>query len=137
MRRGRSMSTVEARRDPARARRHDDDAVAEAGRLADVVGDEQHRQAPVADERVELLVERVAGHRVEGAERLVHQQDVGVLGERPGQRAALAHPAGQLVRALVGEPPRCTVSISSAARSRRSALGTPASRIGSSTLPAP
>ncbi len=80
-----------------------DDPVAEPGRLADVVGDEQHGQAAVADEGVELLVEDVAGHRVEGPERLVHQQDVGVLGERPGEGGALAHAARQLVRTLVAE----------------------------------
>ena len=52
---------------------------------------------------LELVVEQVAGHRVERPERLVHQQDVGVLGERARQRHALAHAAGQLVRPLVGE----------------------------------
>ena len=36
---------VEAGRDPARPRRHDDDAVAQAGRLAHVVGDEHDGQA--------------------------------------------------------------------------------------------
>ena len=90
------------------------------------------------DERLELLVEHVAGHRVERAERLVHQQDVGVLGEGPGQRAALAHAARQLVGTLVGEAAEVHRPTSSwSTRSRRSALGTPASRIGSSTLAAP
>ena len=49
-------------------------------------------------------MQQVAGHRVERAERLVHQQDVGVLGEGPGERDPLAHAAGQLVRPLVAEP---------------------------------
>ena len=53
---------------------------------------------------LQLVVQQVAGHRVERAERLVHQQHVGVLGQRPGQRHPLAHAAGQLVRALVAEP---------------------------------
>ena len=57
----------------------------------------------LGDDPLELVVEDVAGDRVEGAERLVHQQHVGVLGERPGQGDALAHAARQLVRALVGE----------------------------------
>ena len=52
---------------------------------------------------LELVVQQVAGHGVERAERLVHQQDVGVLGEGAGQRDPLAHAAGELVRALVGE----------------------------------
>ena len=45
-------------------------------------------------------MQQVAGHGVERAERLVHQQDVGVLGEGPGERDPLAHAARQLVRAL-------------------------------------
>ena len=52
---------------------------------------------------LELVVEDVAGHGVERAERLVHQQDVGVLGEGPGQGHALTHATRQLVRPLVGE----------------------------------
>jgi len=39
---------------------------------------------------------RVIG--VEGAEGLVHQQDIGVLGERPRQGHPLLHAAGKLVR---------------------------------------
>ena len=89
----------------------------------------------VADEGVELLVQGVAGHRVEGAERLVHQQDVGVLGQRPGQRAALAHAARQLVRPLRGEAAEVhRLDAARVARAPALVLGTPASRIGSSTL---
>ena len=59
---------------------------------------------PVArPQRFELVVQAVAGHRVERAERLVHQQHVGVLGERAGERDALAHAARELVRPLLGE----------------------------------
>ena len=48
-------------------------------------------------------MQQVARHGVEGAERLVHQQDVGVLRERAGQGHPLAHAARQLVRPAVGE----------------------------------
>jgi hypothetical protein len=41
--------------------------------------------------------------RVEGRERLVKQHDVGLGAERPGQRGALPHPAGQLTRQMVQE----------------------------------
>ena len=59
---------------------------------------------PVAlPDRLELVVHHVTCHRVECPERFVHQQDVGILGERAGQRDSLAHPARQLVRPLVGE----------------------------------
>ena len=71
-----------------------------------------------AHEGVELVVEDVAGHRVEGAERLVHQQQVGVLGEGSRQRGPLAHAAGQLVRALAGEP----VEVHRGEQRRRSVL---------------
>ena len=73
------------------------DAVGEPGRLPHVVGHEQHGEVALAPERLELVVEQVAGHGVERAERLVHEQDVGVLGEGPGQGDPLAHAARQLV----------------------------------------
>ena len=46
---------------------------------------------------------RVAGLVVERAERLVHQQDVGLGGERARELDALAHAARQLVRVVAGE----------------------------------
>src|SRR6478672_3571407 len=78
-------------------------AVAEAHGLADVVGDEQDAERALAPDRLELVVEQVAGHGVEGSERLVHEQHRGLGGQGPGQRDALAHAAGELVRAPVGE----------------------------------
>ena len=44
----------------------------------------------------QLLVEVVAHDLVERAERLVHQQQVGIEGERPGDRCALLHAARKL-----------------------------------------
>ena len=61
------------------------------------------RFRPLADP-VQFVVQQVPGHRVQRAERLVHQQHVRVLGQRPGQRDPLPHAAGQLVRPLVAEP---------------------------------
>ena len=95
---------VERRLDPSRPRRQDDDAIAEPRRLADVVGDEQDGQTALPGQRLEFVVQGVPGHRVEGPERLVHQQDVGVLGESAGHRRPLAHTTGQLVRTLLAEP---------------------------------
>jgi hypothetical protein len=68
------------------------------------VGDEQDRELPFGADAVELVVQQVPGHRVESAEGLVHQQDVGVLCERPGERDPLPHAAGKLVRPLPAEP---------------------------------
>ncbi len=90
----------------------------------------------LAPEPLELVVQHVAGHRVERAERLVHEEHVGLLGERTGERDPLAHAAGQLVRQLVAEG--CRGSRGRAARSAlRVALRAWSLRIlsGSSTLP--
>jgi hypothetical protein len=88
---------------PTRPAGEHDDAVGQAGRLAHVVGDEEDGEAAVAPQRLELVVQQVAGHGVEGAERLVHEQHVGVLGEGAGQGDPLAHAAGQLVGPLAPE----------------------------------
>ena len=45
-------------------------------------------------------MQHVAGDGVERRERLVHEQEVALLGERPGQGDALPHAARQLVHAL-------------------------------------
>src|SRR6266404_955398 len=88
---------------PTRPARQQHDALAEPDRLADVVGNEQDRQPGIAPDPLELLVEEVAGDRIERAERLVEQEDSRLLGEGPGERDALAHAAGQLVRPLPGK----------------------------------
>ena len=55
------------------------------------------RRPDVEQQRLHAL----ARQRVERAERLVHQQEVGFGGERPGQPDALAHAAGKLPDRLV------------------------------------
>ena len=45
-------------------------------------------------------MQHVARDGVERRERLVHEQEVALLGERPGQRDALPHAARQLVHPL-------------------------------------
>ena len=89
---------------PAGPARQQHDPVGEAGGLAHVVGDEHDAEVPVGPQPLELVVEQVAGHGVEGAEGLVHEEDVGLLGEGPGDGDPLAHAAGQLVGPLVAEP---------------------------------
>ena len=79
-----------------------DDALAEAGGLAHVVGDEDDRAAGRAPDALELLVQQVARDGVERGERLVHEQHGTVLREGARERDALAHAAGELVRALLG-----------------------------------
>ena len=106
MRRGRAMSTDELLGHPAGPAGEHDDAVAEASRLPDVVGDEEHVELRLPPDPLQLVVHQVAGHGVEGAERLVHEQHVGLLGQRPGQGHPLAHATGQLVGLLVDEAAR-------------------------------
>src|ERR1700761_779183 len=94
------------RDDPARPAGQQDDTVAKTNRLADVVRDEQHGEPPADPlaNPVELVVEQVAGHGVERAERLVHQQHVPLPRPGAGPGAPPAHAAGQLVRQLACEP---------------------------------
>ena len=93
---------------PGRARHHGD-AVAEQDRLVDRMGDEHHGLALVGPlhELQQLLLQDLAGLRVERGERLVHQQDRRVHGERAHQADALLHAAGELVGIVLleaGEP---------------------------------
>jgi hypothetical protein len=98
----------------------DDDLVAQQERLVDVVRDEDDGLVEVALQADGLGLQFLADDRVDGAERLVHQQDVGVGGETAGDADALLLPAGELARVAVGErrsSPRCR-----AARARASRL---------------
>ena len=75
---------------------HDRDAVAHLDRLVDVVGDEHDRLADLALEPQELVLEPLAVDRVDRAERLVHQHQRRVNGQRPRHADALALAAGEL-----------------------------------------
>ena len=96
-----------------------EDPVGEHDRLVDVVGDEQDRRAVARAQVAQQGVHPDAGERVERAERLVEQQQLGVADQRPGQRDALLLAAGQLARPGRSRPARPTSA--SAARPRRRA----------------
>ena len=117
------MSSVEDLGHSPRPGGQEHHAVGEAGGLADVVGDEQDGEAAVVPDPFELVVEQVAGHGVEGAEGFVHEHDVGVLGEGPGEGDPLVHAAGELVGSLLAEVVRWTLARSWSTRSLRSRLG--------------
>jgi hypothetical protein len=89
--------------DATRARRHHRDAVGHENRFIDVVRDEEHR-LPVGfpDAEQELLHQR-ACLVVKRAERLVEQQDLGIVGERAGQGGSLLHAAGELLGEVIFE----------------------------------
>ena len=60
------------------------------------MGYEDDRLAEVADERAKLGANLFAGRRVEGPERLVHQDERRICGERPSDANTLALAAGEL-----------------------------------------
>ena len=86
-----------------RARRHDHDAVRQRDRLLEVVGNEQHRLAIGAPQLQQQIAHDLPGLGIERAERLVHQQDLGIADQHLGQPDALALPARQHMRIAVAE----------------------------------
>ena len=80
----------------------DDDLVGDLERLLLVVGDEQAGDVDLVVQPAEPAAQLVAHPGVERPERLVEQQHLGLDGERPGQRHALALAAGELRRVPLG-----------------------------------
>jgi hypothetical protein len=109
---------------------HDRDAVAEQHRLVDVVGDEHDGLAEIALEPLELLLERAAADRVDGAERLVHQQHGRVGRQRPRHADALLLAAGELARVAVGHPLLEAHELDQLERALALALLVPAEQLG-------
>ena len=96
---------------------------AEVDRLVDVVGDEQDRHAEPLPQRPDQVLQVGPGLRVDRGERLVHQQDLRLVRDRPGDRDPLLHPAGELPRiAPSGTSARPTAS----SASRTSSCAAPA-----------
>src|SRR6516162_3574794 len=94
---------IDDRLDAAGARGHHRHAVGEIDRLLHVVGHEDHGLRRALPDAEQLGLHEAAGLGIERAERLVHQQDFRVEGERARNRGALAHPAGKLRRIAVLE----------------------------------
>ena len=61
----------------------DRDPVAELDGFVEVVGDEDDGLAQLVLQPQQLVLQALPGDRVDGAERLVHQQDRRVGGQRP------------------------------------------------------
>src|SRR5205823_5952721 len=78
--------------DPPRTRRHHGDVGREKYRLGDAVRDEHDGRPGLLPDPQQLDVQPLAGHLVERAERLVHQEDRGLERERARDRDALLHP---------------------------------------------
>ena len=77
--------------------------IAQLDRLIDVVGDEDDGLAQFALKPQELVLQLFAHHRVDRAERLVHQHHRRVGGECPGHPHPLLLAPGELVRVALGE----------------------------------
>lgn len=86
-------------RNPTRAAGEHQDAIAQAHSLARVMGHEQDRQATLLPQPLELFVQQVPRDRVEGGERLIHEQDIRLLRQRARQCDTLLHAARKLMRA--------------------------------------
>src|SRR3954447_2202456 len=83
---------------------HHRDPVAHGERLVLVVGDVDERDTDLGLDPLELHLELLAELQVEGAERLVEEQDTRAVHERARQRDTLPLTARELRRAAVAEP---------------------------------
>ena len=81
----------------------DPDAVAELGRLREVVRDEQRGGLALAQHGGELARRAGTGAGVERGQRLVEQQDLGRAGQRPGDGDALSLSAAEGAGPRIGE----------------------------------
>ena len=84
-------------------RRHDDDAISHVDGFVNVVGDQEHGGAAGLPEVQHLILHAHARERVERAQRLIEQQHLGMINQRPGQGNALGHAAGKMMRVGVGK----------------------------------
>ena len=82
----------------------DGDAVAEFERLVQVVGDEHDGPVHAGLQVDEFVLHLGADERVQGAEGLVHEQHLRIVGQGPGQAHALLHAAGKLGGLALLEP---------------------------------
>ena len=78
-----------------------DDAIAEIDRLFEIVGDEDDGDLLFGRELQDLVLQALPRHGVERAERLVHQQELGLLRQAARDLHALLHAAGKLAGELI------------------------------------
>ena len=73
---------------------HDCDSGPESDGFIQIVSDEQGRLVQVLGELEKLVLQLAADQRIEGAERLVHQEHVGIRRERASESDPLLHASG-------------------------------------------
>src|SRR3954454_16954479 len=112
---------AEVVRHPRRPGREHDHPGAEKHRLGDTVGDEDDGLFRFFPDAQKLEVHLLARERIKRTERLVHQDQLGIVHERARNRGALLHAAGKLVRVfiLVALEPDQREQVAGAAAARR------------------
>src|SRR5207244_7848831 len=83
--------------DAPRPRAHDQDAVGQHDCLVDRMGDVHDRLAQLVPDAQQLGLQNELGLLIEGGERLVHEQHLGISGEGARDADALLHAAPELV----------------------------------------
>ena len=79
--------------DRARSRAHDRNPRPQENGFRYRMGNEHDRLADIAPDVFEFGVHDLARHRVEGAERFVHQHQSWLINQRAADRNSLLHPA--------------------------------------------
>ena len=63
----------------------------------------KHRQPGARPDLRKLILQPLARHRVQRTERLVHQHELGLIGEDARDHDALLHATGELMRIEIGK----------------------------------
>ena len=83
------------------------DLLGESGGVREVVRDEDRRQANIPQMLSELTAHSASRVDVEGRQRLVEQEHLGVSGQSPRERDSLLFPAGEIGGLGPGKVARC------------------------------
>ena len=113
---------------------HQRDPVGHGERFFLVMGDVEYGHPHVAVDALDLELHLLAQIPVEGAERLVHEEESGVEHEGAGEGDPLLLASGELPGQAVAQPVRCTMSRLRPTCVRISACGRPRILSGKATL---
>ncbi|MDB6171998.1 MAG: hypothetical protein JWL59_1309 [Chthoniobacteraceae bacterium] len=88
---------------PAGTRAHDDDSIAHVDRFIDVVGDQNHGGLARPPEAQNFILHPHPGKGIEGAERLIEEEEFWMIDQCPRKGHALGHAAGKMMGKRIGE----------------------------------
>ena len=80
---------------------HHDNAICEKDGFVDAVSHEHNRAVRRCYNPHELFLQEHAGLGIQGAKRLIHQEDVRIRRQGPRDRSSLFHASGDLVGIMV------------------------------------